>query len=197
MSSSSHSYSYYFDMVVEREVNSALPERPTVTAPDHDTDDRLKKDTNSGNSQPHPRSAIVGVIDVNEVALPFLSEHERRRSMKLSAIVSEMFEGIEEELMNRPNNGAIYDEILTFWTTVKERLKFLSKNHGELSIDEAIEIYDASVLSNHLKKHEHEIELAGKIAHSGVLLILQGQRLEKEGHKELALSKSELKKAYV
>ncbi|MCH79365.1 actin cytoskeleton-regulatory complex protein PAN1-like [Trifolium medium] len=97
-----------------------------------------------------------------------------------------------DEIYNRPKNGAIYDEVSANWITIKERLKFLSKKNENLSIDEAIEIYDASVLLKLMRKHEDEFEKAGKMARSGVLLMLQAETLSKKGRELLAMSKTKL-----
>ncbi|MCH81334.1 hypothetical protein A2U01_0002119 [Trifolium medium] len=97
-----------------------------------------------------------------------------------------------DELYNRPKNGVIYNEVSANWITIKERLKFLSKKNENLSIDEAIEIYDASVLLKLMRKHEDEFEKAGKMAHSGVLLMLQAETLSKKGRQLLAMSKTKL-----
>ncbi|XP_024638775.1 uncharacterized protein [Medicago truncatula] len=96
------------------------------------------------------------------------------------------------ELYTRPKNGAIYDEV---WGTIKERLKFLSKSDENLSIDEAIEIYDASVLMKFLKKDKDEIELAGRMAYRGALMMLQAEILSKKGRELLAQSKLKLQMA--
>ncbi|GAU13961.1 hypothetical protein TSUD_262880 [Trifolium subterraneum] len=96
-----------------------------------------------------------------------------------------------DELYNRPKNGAIYDEVSANWITIKERLKFLSRKNENLSIDEAIEIYDASVLLKLMRKHD-EFEKAGKMAHSGVLLMLKAETLRKKGRRLLAMSKTKL-----
>ncbi|XP_045833787.1 uncharacterized protein LOC123924852 isoform X3 [Trifolium pratense] len=175
------SSSYSFDMAVECAVKSAVREDQ-----DYYTDDTFKKDSISDDSQPRPRSP-------NDYGLPTISENERHTmptnstELKLS----------ECDLENRRKNGAIYDEVSAFWTTINERLKFLSKKHGELSIDEAIEIIDASKLLSLSKEHKHHNILSKLNIGYSVRTILQGQMLVKKGRKLLALSKSTLQKAYI
>ncbi|PNX86506.1 hypothetical protein L195_g042584 [Trifolium pratense] len=94
-----------------------------------------------------------------------------------------------------------------------KRLKFLSDKLEKLSIDEAIEICDASVLlkfvaqymddqalidRDHVKvfkRYQESVNLVGQIANNGVLLMLQAKILEKKGRELLDLSKSKLREA--
>lgn len=101
----------------------------------------------------------------------------------------------EEELSNRPKNGVIYDEVEANLRSIKKRLKILSKNHKTFSIDEAIEISDAAYILKLMRKSEHEIELAGKMAHSGALFMLQADMIAEKGRQLLAQSKHKLRKA--
>ncbi|CAJ2656003.1 unnamed protein product [Trifolium pratense] len=198
------SSSYSFDMAVECAVKSAVREDQ-----DYYTDDTFKKDSISDDSQPRPRSP-------NDYGLPTISENERHTmptnstELKLSEeietglrsviepdVMSLILEGAECDLENRRKNGAIYDEVSAFWTTINERLKFLSKKHGELSIDEDIEIIDASKLLSLSKEHKHHNILSKLNIGYSVRTILQGQMLVKKGRKLLALSKSTLQKAYI
>ncbi|KAJ1411319.1 hypothetical protein SESBI_21364 [Sesbania bispinosa] len=108
------------------------------------------------------------------------------KSMRLKA---------EEKLSNRPKKGEIYDEVSANLKSIERRLKNLSMNRHTFSIDEAIEISDAATLLRLLRKPEHEIELAGQLAHSGALLMLQADMLTKKARELLSQSKTKLQSA--
>ncbi|MCH79562.1 hypothetical protein A2U01_0000313 [Trifolium medium] len=117
-----------------------------------------------------------------------------------------------DELHNQPRNGEIYESIYVHRDKIVKRLTFLSNKPGKLSIDEATEIYDASVLLKlptryidgdaidgdnfeAFKMYQESVHLAGQIAHSGVLLMHQGKMLKKKGRQLFDQSKSKLQEA--
>ncbi|XP_045833780.1 uncharacterized protein LOC123924848 isoform X2 [Trifolium pratense] len=121
-----------------------------------------------------------------------------------------------DELDGRRRQGEIYEHLNAQWLNIMKRLKFLSKKNENLSIDEAFEIYDASVVLNveasdkiygwgdredydndaYRKANHGSVRLAGQIAKSGLLLMLQAKMLKRKGRELLDLSKSKLKDAY-
>ncbi|BAT97225.1 hypothetical protein VIGAN_09060900 [Vigna angularis var. angularis] len=114
-----------------------------------------------------------------------LEENEiETKSLSLSAA---------EELWKTPKVGEIYNEIGADVKNIEKRLKFLSQKFQSLSITEANEIADAAYLLRLLRKPNHEIEMAGKMAHKGALLILQAEMLSNKGKELLEQSKNKLK----
>ncbi|KAJ1396140.1 hypothetical protein SESBI_32772 [Sesbania bispinosa] len=79
-----------------------------------------------------------------------------------------------EELSQRPKNGEIYDEF-----TATANLKSITKR----------------ISLRLLRKPEHEIELAGQMAHNGALLKLQSDMLAEKARELLAQSKRKLQSA--
>ncbi|KAL5072868.1 hypothetical protein RYX36_011852 [Vicia faba] len=98
----------------------------------------------------------------------------------------------EDELSNRHKTGGIYHEVSANFRSIKKRLKHLSKNHETFSIDEAVEISDAAFLLKLSKKPEREIQLAGKMAHRGALLMLEADMLKEKGRELLDQAKHKL-----
>ncbi|XP_022641929.1 serine/threonine-protein kinase fray2-like [Vigna radiata var. radiata] len=114
-----------------------------------------------------------------------LEENEiETKSLSLSAA---------EELSKIPKIGEIYNEVGADVKNIEKRLKFLSQKFQSLSITEANEIADAAYLLRLLRKPNHEIEMAGKMAHKGALLILQAEMLSNKGKELLEQSKNKLK----
>ncbi|KAJ1411315.1 hypothetical protein SESBI_21360 [Sesbania bispinosa] len=133
------------------------------------------------------RAMAVDLVDDEEINLEKIGI-ELLKSLSLKAA---------EELSQRPKNGEIYDEFTSTANLkgIVKRLKHLSRNHHMFSIDEAIEISDAAYLLRLLRKPEHEIELAGKMAHNGALLKLQSDMLAEKARELLAQSKRKLQSA--
>jgi hypothetical protein len=117
-----------------------------------------------------------------------------------------------DELWNRPRIGNMYGYTNVNLEELMKRLKFLSEKPEKLSIDEAIEICDASVLLKFVAQHvniniddsdvpkvfktyQESFNLIAQIANNGVLLMLQAKILENKGRELLDLSKSKLQKA--
>ncbi|MCH90611.1 hypothetical protein A2U01_0011529 [Trifolium medium] len=115
-----------------------------------------------------------------------------------------------DELCKLPRKGKMYEYTDVNREELLKRLKFLSEKPEKLSIDEAIEICDASVFVKFVaqymdnqdpdgvkvfKIYQESINLVGKIANNGVLLMLQAKILEKKGRELLDLSKSKLREA--
>lgn len=98
-----------------------------------------------------------------------------------------------KELSKRPKNGDIYNEVAANVKNIEKRLKYLSENSELFSIDAAIELADAAYLLRLLRKPNHEIEMAGQMAHRGALLMLQADMLSKKGKELLEQSKNKLK----
>lgn len=86
-----------------------------------------------------------------------------------------------------------YNEVAANVENIEKRLKYLSENSELFSIDAAIELADAAYLLRLLRKPNHEIEMAGQMAHRGALLMLQADMLSKKGKELLEQSKNKLK----
>ncbi|KAK7382407.1 hypothetical protein VNO80_01258 [Phaseolus coccineus] len=98
-----------------------------------------------------------------------------------------------EELSKAPKIGEIYNEVEADVKNIEKRLKYLSHKLQMLSINEANEIADAAYLLRLLRKPNHEIEMAGQMAHRGALLMLQAEMLSSKGKELLEQSKNKLK----
>jgi len=77
-----------------------------------------------------------------------------------------------EELSKLPEIGEIYNKVEADVKSIEKRLKYLSQKLQRLSINEANEIADAAYLLRLLRKPNHEIKMAGQMAHRGALLML-------------------------
>ncbi|CAJ1949056.1 unnamed protein product [Sphenostylis stenocarpa] len=98
-----------------------------------------------------------------------------------------------EKVSTLPKIGEIYSEVKADVKNIEKRLKCLSEKLEMLSINEANEIADAVILLKFLKKSNPEIEMAGQMAHKGVLLMLQAEVLSKKGKELLEQSKNKIK----
>ncbi|KAK2378902.1 hypothetical protein QL285_066758 [Trifolium repens] len=148
-------------------------------------------------------------------ALPSRSENEIIHTAHNSGLmISEQQSLVKavDELWCRPRIGNMYGYTNVNMEELMKRLKFLSEKPEKLSIDEAIEICDASVLLKFVAQHvniniddsdvpkvfktyQESFNLIAQIANNGVLLMLQAKILENKGRELLDLSKSKLQKA--
>ena len=100
-----------------------------------------------------------------------------------------------EELSKRPKKGQIYAAVTADVGSINARLKHLSLSVslGEASsIDEGLEIADAASLLKLLDRSTPEIEMAGQMAQSGALLMVQAQMMIRKGQELLDQSKRKL-----
>ncbi|WJX49008.1 hypothetical protein P8452_35498 [Trifolium repens] len=175
----------------------------------------LREIIENRNSVAHPFSSKNHVFGTTPHALPSRSENEIIHTAHNSGLmISEQQSLIKavDELWSRPRIGNMYGYTNVNLEELMKRLKFLSEKPEKLSIDEAIEICDASILLKFVAQHvniniddsvvpkvfktyQESFNLIAQIANNGVLLMLQAKILENKGRELLDLSKSKLQKA--
>lgn len=200
---------------VDRSKGKETVKKESVKRPSLDARRRYKSGSHQYVSRSPSRSPSSSQSRSSLPAMHSKSKNRRHRARnsrmpKQSRVISEQQllpeEGIdiefkslslkaEDELSNRHRNGEIYDEVSANLRSIKKRLKHISNNNGTFSIDEAIEISDAAFLLKILRKAKPEIEMAGKMAHRGALLMIQADLLKEKGRELLVQSKHRLRMA--